>query len=368
MNARPLPHAEKGGWQVSRSITIELHIALWLMSQPSVRSFDPLLDDLAAPLDADWHAERSAFFGDSLLTPDSFWSDLAFLSDALPEESYSRATLPMRELTPARALARLGLSAPHDAGAEEIGHTLALGLTDYFESRYQALGLDLENKEWLGRQAAERMPHLMAVLQGGERHARFWHWMDRFYYQAYEPWLERRAPFLTAAAERAAAGLGAQAGEGAPKTDWLPPQHPLRNRSALRQAMLDDGLSVFFLLEPFGILDMLELDGRQVYATFGEPGVHYIAFREHAQSIAQRVKALSDPTRLTILRLIRYFAMDNTEMAEFLEISRPAVSVHTKILREAGLIESRQAGRQARHTVKRNEVRRLLEELEDFLK
>ena len=40
---------------------------------------------------------------------------------------------------------------------------------------------------------------------------------------------------------------------------------------------------------------------------------------------------------------------------------------HAKILREAGLIESRQVGRQARHEIDSNAVRRLFRDLERFL-
>jgi DNA-binding transcriptional ArsR family regulator len=59
--------------------------------------------------------------------------------------------------------------------------------------------------------------------------------------------------------------------------------------------------------------------------------------------------------------------MVNTEIANFLGISRPTVSVHAKILREAGLIQSRQDGRLVRHELVASEVRRLFHDLEDFL-
>jgi DNA-binding transcriptional ArsR family regulator len=68
-----------------------------------------------------------------------------------------------------------------------------------------------------------------------------------------------------------------------------------------------------------------------------------------------------------MLRLIRHFGMMNTEIANFLEISRPTVSVHAKILRKAGLIESRQQGREVRHQIVPSEVRRLFFDLERFL-
>lgn len=83
--------------------------------------------------------------------------------------------------------------------------------------------------------------------------------------------------------------------------------------------------------------------------------------------MANRAKAIADPTRLSILRIIRHFSMDNTQIADYLGIARPTVSVHAKLLREAGLIDTIQEGRQARHTVKAAEVRRLFEDLIRFL-
>jgi DNA-binding transcriptional ArsR family regulator len=59
--------------------------------------------------------------------------------------------------------------------------------------------------------------------------------------------------------------------------------------------------------------------------------------------------------------------MDNTEIAAFLGLSRPTVSIHARILREAGLIRTHADGRSVRHELNTPEVRRLFEELEKFL-
>ena len=123
-----------------------------------------------------------------------------------------------------------------------------------------------------------------------------------------------------------------------PAMNWLSPQNPLRNRSGIRAAVENGHFGAFFLVEPFGLVDLLEADGNWLYVTIGEPGEHFDQFHALVDDVARRTKALADPTRLIILRLIRNFSMDNTEMADFLEIARPTVSVHAKILREAGLI------------------------------
>lgn len=58
------------------------------------------------------------------------------------------------------------------------------------------------------------------------------------------------------------------------------------------------------------------------------------------------LQALADPTRRRILDLLATKEMAAGEIAgQFPQISRPAVSQHLAVLREAGLVSERQAGR-----------------------
>ena len=58
------------------------------------------------------------------------------------------------------------------------------------------------------------------------------------------------------------------------------------------------------------------------------------------------LQALADPTRRRILDLLVRGEMAAGDLARaFPEISRPAVSQHLAVLREAGLVSERQAGR-----------------------
>jgi DNA-binding transcriptional ArsR family regulator len=56
-------------------------------------------------------------------------------------------------------------------------------------------------------------------------------------------------------------------------------------------------------------------------------------------------KALSDPTRRRVLELLRERSMSAGELAEHFNISKPAMSAHFAILREAGLIVSERRGK-----------------------
>ena len=55
--------------------------------------------------------------------------------------------------------------------------------------------------------------------------------------------------------------------------------------------------------------------------------------------------AIADPTRRRVLELVRDDELPAGEIAGRFEISRPAVSRHLRVLREAGLVAERRDGR-----------------------
>jgi DNA-binding transcriptional ArsR family regulator len=59
----------------------------------------------------------------------------------------------------------------------------------------------------------------------------------------------------------------------------------------------------------------------------------------------ETIQALAEPTRFSILRMIRWEEMSAGEIAgRFKNITRPAVSQHLGVLRKAGLVSERRAG------------------------
>ena len=55
-------------------------------------------------------------------------------------------------------------------------------------------------------------------------------------------------------------------------------------------------------------------------------------------------KALNDPTRRRILEMLRDADLTAGEIAEAFDISKPSISHHLDILKQAGLITSRRDG------------------------
>jgi ArsR family transcriptional regulator len=122
-------------------------------------------------------------------------------------------------------------------------------------------------------------------------------------------------------------------------------------------------LTVVFWVEPFGLASTWTQMPDEIKLSFAEPGTLSEQFTIVVGELATIMKALADPTRLRILRLIRHFDLDNTQIASYLNISRPTVSVHARVLREAGLITTERTGRQARHTVNPGALERVYDAL-----
>lgn len=89
---------------------------------------------------------------------------------------------------------------------------------------------------------------------------------------------------------------------------------------------------------------LLELADWLLVAEGIESGREMERRREKAAEAARRFKALSDPTRLAILTFLMTQATSVSDLAEAFELTQPTVSVHVRVLREAGLLASQKAG------------------------
>ncbi len=78
------------------------------------------------------------------------------------------------------------------------------------------------------------------------------------------------------------------------------------------------------------------------------------------------LRAVSDPTRCKILELLREGNRSVTDLANHFSMSRPAVSKHLGILREAELVASHRQGRQQIYELDASPLRRAREWLSGF--
>ena len=67
--------------------------------------------------------------------------------------------------------------------------------------------------------------------------------------------------------------------------------------------------------------------------------------------MASVFKALADPTRRRVLTLLRNQPRSAGEIAEQFEVSRPTMSAHFTVLREAGLISYEKSGKTITYSI-----------------
>lgn len=62
-------------------------------------------------------------------------------------------------------------------------------------------------------------------------------------------------------------------------------------------------------------------------------------------------KALADPTRRKIIRLLRQNDMTAGQIAEYFQMSKPSISHHLNALKHAGLVQDEREGQFIRYTL-----------------
>ena len=79
------------------------------------------------------------------------------------------------------------------------------------------------------------------------------------------------------------------------------------------------------------------------------------------------LKALAEPRRREILRLVWSQELPATDIADhFREVTRPAISQHLGVLREAGLVTERRDGTRRLYRADRDEMQKLRQFLDDY--
>ena len=80
----------------------------------------------------------------------------------------------------------------------------------------------------------------------------------------------------------------------------------------------------------------------------------------------EALEALADPTRRAIFERLRMGPMPVGRLADGLPVSRPAVSQHLRVLKEAGLVGERKEGTRRVYSVQVQGLLELREYLERF--
>ena len=117
----------------------------------------------------------------------------------------------------------------------------------------------------------------------------------------------------------------------------------------------------------FGDIHIEELDGWMYLGRGIRPQGADADRRHTAKYVSHTLKAFADPTRLAILMSLAHQPASVTEIARQFKLSQPTVSAHVQLLREAGVLEDKPAGRSSLLSVREQSVREVLGGVEEAL-
>lgn len=80
----------------------------------------------------------------------------------------------------------------------------------------------------------------------------------------------------------------------------------------------------------------------------------------------EAIQALGDPTRRAVFERLRRGSLPVGELADRLDVSRPAVSQHLKVLEQAGLVRARREGTRRIYSVEIKGLQELRRYLDRF--
>jgi DNA-binding transcriptional ArsR family regulator len=111
----------------------------------------------------------------------------------------------------------------------------------------------------------------------------------------------------------------------------------------------------------FGSVMYIEAAGLVIIGT--GVGLGDVAARARTESVARRLKAVADPTRLALLHSLASAPSTVGELALLFRLAQPTVSMHVKVLRQSALVHSERHNGRLRLSADEGAVERLLEEL-----
>ena len=85
------------------------------------------------------------------------------------------------------------------------------------------------------------------------------------------------------------------------------------------------------------------------------------------KQITKFFTAMGDPIRLQIVMLLRAGPLNVGEIAQHFELSRPAISHHLRVLKEANIVESEKSGQEVYYTMSASYIVDTLRALADKL-
>jgi DNA-binding transcriptional ArsR family regulator len=138
----------------------------------------------------------------------------------------------------------------------------------------------------------------------------------------------------------------------------------LRDRIPLLMAGVEAGRPLLFVPCLFFGSSMY-LEFPDLYVVGIGAGQGDAAARARTESVAKRLKAVADPTRLALLHSLAASPSSVGELAALFRLAQPTVSMHVKVLRQNGLVRSERVGGRLRLSADPEAVESLLDDMRD---
>jgi DNA-binding transcriptional ArsR family regulator len=244
--------------------------------------------------------------------------------------------------------------------AERVGLLFSEEVDTFLQELPRAIELDTAGLELLSEPAEDRQATIdrLQRLRDDPALARRYHelllrawdfWRDE--------WTAEGLPAVRLTARRWTERLQ----RGASVLEMLPEKHILNKQEQLTRLL---ALRPHIVLSP---LHFMRMGGFVVDMTsflhVGAPAGPVdaeLVMRKEAEMTAERMKVLADGTRVALLQRLTVEPASVTDLARRFGLAQPTISNHVRMLRDAGLLESRRDGARVIYSAPRERLEQLL--------
>jgi ArsR family transcriptional regulator, arsenate/arsenite/antimonite-responsive transcriptional repressor len=169
------------------------------------------------------------------------------------------------------------------------------------------------------------------------------------------------------AVAHACADWSARLRQGAGIRDFLPGHHPgndVAQEPVLRLRPRIVLTPMYFVAMGGFVIDMTGYV--HIGGPFSPADVERLR-RDESELIANRLKVLADGTRVALLRELAVEPASVMDLARRFHLAQPTVSNHVRLLRDAGLLESRKDGPRVLYAAPRERLERVLDDTRHLL-
>jgi DNA-binding transcriptional ArsR family regulator len=243
--------------------------------------------------------------------------------------------------------------------AERVGLLFSEDVDTFLQELPRAIELDNVGLELLSESPEDRqatIDRLQRLRDDPALSRRYHDFLARVWDLAREEWTEG-LPALRLTSRR----WTERVERGASVVDLLPEKHILNKMERLTRLL---ALRRHVVLSPLHFMRhggfVVDMTSFLHVGTPAGPVDDELVMRKEAEVMAERMKVLADGTRLALLQRLAAEPASVTDLARRFNLAQPTISNHVRMLRDAGLLESRRDGARVIYSARRERLEQLL--------